>query len=91
MKEVLLDAMTWLFLLLSAATLGRIFLGPTVQDRLLALGVMASLILGVLVVLGVRQGRALYLDVALVYDIFGFLGLLAAAHFLKKRNGAPPQ
>jgi len=53
---------------------------------LVALNVLSGLALGFLVIQGVLQGRALYLDVALVYDIFGFLGFLALAHFLKKKD-----
>ena len=39
----------------------------------------------ILVLHGVWLGRALYLDVALVYDIFGFLGYLAIANLLKDK------
>jgi multicomponent Na+:H+ antiporter subunit F len=60
-------------------------LGPTSADRLVALNVLSGAVLAFLVVTGVDQGRAIYLDVALVYDIFGFLGFLAIARFLKDR------
>jgi multicomponent Na+:H+ antiporter subunit F len=61
-------------------------MGPRAADRLVALNVLAALVLALLVVRGVSEGRAIYLDVALVYDIFGFLGLLAIARFLKDRS-----
>ena len=35
---------------------------------------------------GAYKGKAAYLDVALVYDIFGFLGVLAIAAFLRERQ-----
>lgn len=83
----LLELMPWVLVAWSAACLGRVVLGPTAADRLVALNVLAGLALAFLVLQGVRQGRSLYLDVALVYDIFGFLGFLAIAHFLKDRIG----
>ncbi|MFA6784533.1 MAG: MrpF/PhaF family protein, partial [Sphaerochaeta sp.] len=46
---------------------------------------LAGVSLALLVLWGVKQERVLYLDVALVYDIFGFIGLLAITRFLKDR------
>jgi multicomponent Na+:H+ antiporter subunit F len=39
----------------------------------------------VLVLFAVREGRTNYLDVALVYDIFGFIGILAMARYFRGR------
>lgn len=58
-------------------------MGPTASDRLVALNVLSGITLAFLVLLGMRSERSLYLDVALVYDIFGFLGFLALTRFLK--------
>ena len=85
MRLLLLDGMQWFLLICSIMCSLRLILGPTSADRLVALSVLSSLILAFLVLRGVRQGRALYMDVALVYDIFGFLGFLALARFLKDK------
>jgi multicomponent Na+:H+ antiporter subunit F len=63
----------------------RLITGRTAADKLTALNVLSGVVLAFLVLHGVQLGRALYLDVALVYDIFGFLGFLAIAHFLKDK------
>lgn len=73
------SATTWIFLACAAAMLARLVLGPTTTDRLTALSTISALVLGLLVIGGVSSGTAAFLDVALVYDIFGFLGLLAIA------------
>lgn len=86
MSQLLLQVMPWILLAYAIATLLRLIRGPTLGDRLVALNVLSGLALGFLVIQGVLQGRALYLDVALVYDIFGFLGFLALAFFLKKNS-----
>lgn len=85
MRVLMLDVMMWFLLICSLVCILRLILGPTVADRLIALNILSSLVLALLVLRGVRQARSLYLDVALVYDIFGFLGFLAIARFLKDR------
>lgn len=85
MRILLLDSMQWVVIIASVACLIRMLMGPTTADRLVALNILSALVLAFLVLRGVRQGRSLYLDVALVYDIFGFLGFLALARFLKDK------
>ncbi|MBI9094622.1 MAG: pH regulation protein F [Sphaerochaeta sp.] len=68
-------------------TVIRLLLGPTASDRLVALNVLSAVSLALLVLWGISNTRTLYLDVALVYDIFGFLGFLAITRFLKQRKG----
>lgn len=63
----------------------RLILGPRSADRLTSLSVLSSLVLAALVLYGVTEGRVAYLDVALVYDIFGFLGILAVSAFMKEK------
>lgn len=82
---LLLDIMQGFTLLCAGVCVVRLLLGPATADRLVALNVLSGVALAFLVLRGVREGRALYLDVALVYDIFGFLGFLAVARFLKDR------
>ncbi len=83
----MLDVMQWFMLVCVVVCVVRLLAGPTTSDRLVALNVLSGVVLAFLVLRGVRQGRSLYLDVALVYDIFGFLGFLAIARFLKDRIG----
>ena len=90
MNALMLEYMVWFLLALAGICVIKLIIGPKSADRLVALSVLASLVLAILVLQGVRQERALYLDVALVYDIFGFLGFLAIAKFLKKQTGGEP-
>ncbi len=82
-------AFTWtirVFIFCSALCLIRLIRGPRTIDRLTSLAVLSSLILAILVMYGSQAGRALYLDVALIYDVFGFLGLLAIASLIRNKN-----
>jgi multicomponent Na+:H+ antiporter subunit F len=85
MNTTMLLIMQWFFIVGAAICVIRLLLGPTTADRLVALNVLSGAALAFLVVRGVAQGRVLYLDVALVYDIFGFLGFMAIARFLKDK------
>ncbi|MEA4859620.1 hypothetical protein SDC9_111450 [bioreactor metagenome] len=84
MSELILQAMLYCLTFFAVVTLIRLLIGPTASDRLVALNVLAAVSLALLILWGVSTKRTLYLDVALVYDIFGFLGFLAITRFLKK-------
>lgn len=82
---LMLDIMQWFLLACAAGCIVRLLIGPSAADRLVALNILSGVVLAFLVLRGVRRGRSIYLDVALVYDIFGFLGFLAISRFLKDR------
>jgi len=85
MRILMTEIMQWVFLVCALFCTLRLILGPKAADRLAALNVLSGVVLAILVLRGTEQARALYLDVALVYDIFGFLGFLALAYLLKGR------
>lgn len=85
MKDIMLDATQWFIVVCAALALVKLVFGSGAAERLIALNVLSALALAFLVIKGVDEGRAIYLDVALVYDIFGFLGLLAVARFLRDK------
>lgn len=83
MTNFILTAMQYFLIIFATITIIRLLIGPTSSDRLVAMNVLSSITLALLVLWGVSTKRGLYLDVALVYDIFGFLGFLAITRFLK--------
>ena len=53
----------------------RVFRGPEAVDRVVSIaGIVLSAVIG---------GRAIYLDVALVYALLSFLGVIVAARYLE--------
>ena len=76
--------------LLGSCVLGivRIIIGPTAADRLNALNLVASQVVALLVLTAVRTGAPIYLDVAMVYAVFGFVGILALTKYLSRRASA---
>ena len=85
MSDLLLYAI-YVFLGSSALSMVRVLIGPTTADRMTGLNMVAAQILAILVLFAVRESRVNYLDVALVYDIFGFLGVLAMARYFSKKR-----
>jgi multicomponent Na+:H+ antiporter subunit F len=53
---------------------------------MIALNIVASQILALLVLIAVSEARSVYLDVALVYDIFGFVGVLAITRYVETKE-----
>lgn len=65
----------------------RVVVGPTVADRMIGLNLVAAQTLALLVLISVSMERTIYLDVALVYDIFGFVGILVMTRYFSGRKG----
>jgi len=61
----------------------RFMRGPTVVDRVIAFDVLTIISLTGIVLIAVLEGRAIYLDVALVYALLSFLGVIVVAKYLE--------
>jgi multicomponent Na+:H+ antiporter subunit F len=86
---VVLQYLVYFLIGSSMISMIRIVAGPSVVDRMIGLSMVSSQILALLVVISVQAGRSIYLDVALVYDIFGFVGLLAITRYFARERRAP--
>ena len=84
MREMMLVAMQWILLGFSIVIVLRLITSKKAINKLISLNVLSGVVLAFLVLHGVQLGRTLYLDIALVYDIFGFLGFLAISHLLNQ-------
>jgi len=62
----------------------RMLKGPTAPDRAVAVDTVATVTTALLVLLGSIFERYVYLDVALVYAVLTFIGLVAIARYLEK-------
>ena len=62
----------------------RLILGHTTVDRVIAIDLLTIVSIAVIALLAHHAGRFIYLDVALVYGLLSFLGVLAVARYLEK-------
>ncbi|MCK5842213.1 MAG: cation:proton antiporter [Candidatus Sabulitectum sp.] len=60
----------------------RLILGRKATDRAVALDTTTLITTAFLVLVAFLQGRSMLLDVALVYSVLSFLGVLAIARYL---------
>jgi multicomponent Na+:H+ antiporter subunit F len=61
--------------------LARAWLGPTVFDRILALNMFGTKTVLLIAVIGFLAGRPDFLDLALVYALMNFIGVIAVLRF----------
>lgn len=62
----------------------RFIIGPRVTDRIISFDVMTISSLAVIAVISYLSGRVIYLDIAIVYGLLSFLGVLIVAKYLEK-------
>lgn len=68
-------------LLTMALALARAALGPTVFDRILALNMFGTKTVLLIAVIGFLTERPDFLDLALVYALINFIGVIAVLRF----------
>ena len=68
----------------------RLILGPSAEDRVLALDAIYINGMLILMVLGLSFSAGLYFDVALLIALFGFVGSSALAKFLLRGEVIEP-
>ena len=61
----------------------RFVKGPTAADRTMALDTLTTIMVAGLVLLAFVFERFIYLDVALVYGVLGFIGVIVIARYLE--------
>jgi len=62
----------------------RLILGHATVDRVIAIDLLTVVSIAIIALYAHYAGRFIYLDVALVYGLLSFLGVLAVARFLEK-------
>lgn len=74
-------ALTGVALLLA---LYRFLKGPSSGDRVVAFDVLTIVSITGIVLAALAEGRGIYLDVALVYALLSFLGVIVIARYLER-------
>ena len=64
----------------------RLFLGPTLYDRVLALNAFGTLAVLMISVVGFLFGRPDFLDIALLYALLNFISTIAILKFFRYKK-----
>lgn len=73
-------------LITMALATGRAAAGPTVFDRILAANAFGTQTVLLIAVVGFLTGRPDFLDLALVYALMSFIGVIAVLKFVRFGN-----
>ncbi len=76
-----LNTALMLFALATALAFVRLWLGPKLADRVVALDVMSAGIIGFCALYAVKTGLSAYLDIALALALVSFLSVVALARY----------
>lgn len=84
MAEVILIAALAVAALALILGVWRLIKAPGPFTRAIAVDLLTQVTMPLLVGVAVQSGRSVYVDVALVYAILSFLGVLALARYFEK-------
>lgn len=73
----------YLILIAAALCIIRSLLGPTAQDRVIAIDTFTTLFIVILVIFGLQEKNPMMLDIAIAFSILSFIGTLAIAKYLE--------
>ncbi|MDY6788285.1 MAG: monovalent cation/H+ antiporter complex subunit F [candidate division WOR-3 bacterium] len=84
---IILMILTGIFIVSAVIlTLIRFFSGPTLYDRIAAIDVMTLITLVFIIILSLYYRNSIYMDAAIVYAVLSFIGVVAFARFMEKKN-----
>lgn len=64
----------------------RLFKGPEVVDRVIALDLIITIGIGLITAYSIRSGQSVLLDVAMILALIAFLGTIAFSFYLDKQK-----
>lgn len=65
-------------------SLYRFIKGPDITDRVISFDVMTVISVSLIALIGYFAGRAIYLDVALVYALLSFLSVVVIGRYIER-------
>ena len=84
MVETILTIALGIMLVSIILSIVRFVKGPSYTDRVIAFDVMTISSLAIIAGVAYLSQRIIYLDIAMVYGILSFLGVLIVARYLEK-------
>lgn len=64
----------------------RLLKGPTVNDRIVALDLIASVLMAFILTYSVLVNKAIYIDITIVISLISFIGTIAISTYLKQKQ-----
>ena len=64
----------------------RLYKGPSIVDRVIALDLIITIGIGILTVYSIRQNQKILMDVAIILALIAFLGTIAFSYYIEKQK-----
>ena len=84
MVEILFWVAGGIAVLAAVLAFVRVLAGPSAADRTVGLDGMTIISISIIAFIAVVGGPIIYIDVALVYGLVSFLGVVAVARYLER-------
>ena len=66
-------------------TAWRLMKGPSVNDRIMAMEVIAIIVMGFVIAYSILINNAIYIDIPVIISLISFIGTVAVSTYLKHR------
>jgi multicomponent Na+:H+ antiporter subunit F len=67
-------------------TLYRLMRGPSSSDRIIALDLVASVVMGFILLYSVLVSKEIYVDIAIVISLISFMGTISVSIYLRHKK-----
>ena len=84
MAEIIFKTSSVIAIISMVLAFWRLLRGPSVADRIVALDVLTIITISFIAFIACCTMRIIYIDVALVYALVSFLGVVAIGRYLEK-------
>ncbi len=64
----------------------RLAKGPSVNDRIASMDLIASVVMGLILLNGLLINNPFYIDIVIVISLISFVGTVAISAYLKQKN-----
>lgn len=75
-----------LLLLSMMISLYRLIVGPTVYERIVALDLIASIVMGFIILYSIVVNEGMYFDVVIIISLISFIGTVSISTYLKTKK-----
>jgi multicomponent Na+:H+ antiporter subunit F len=76
----------YILLIIAILSSYRLFVGPTIQDRLISLSCVSVILIIILVILSFNYNNTFYLDISIAFLLLDFVGMIAFTKYLGRED-----
>jgi multicomponent Na+:H+ antiporter subunit F len=86
LPKILVSLSFAILLIALLLTLIRLIIGPSTNDRIASMDLIASIVSSFILVYSVVINNTLYIDIVIIISLISFIGTVAVSTYLKQKN-----